>query len=121
MSRRVFYDPETGRGICSTSQKAEFYPDWVDTELGMDLHYYPGGVPTLRTEMTPTITGNDPATVGQPVSFTGFPIDSHMRIDGSSYTLTDGAINFTPTTIGDYSIEVVHVANITYRMAIHAS
>ena len=121
MSRRVFYDPETGRGICSTTQKAEFYPNWVDTQLSMDLHYYPDGVPTLKVEMTPTITGNEPATVGQPVSFTGFPINSLMKIDGLSYTLEDGAINFTPTTIGDYVIEVVHVANITYRTVINAN
>ena len=118
---RTFFDPITGRGICSTTQNIEPYPDWVDGIYDMGEYYFPAGVPTLRTKMMPTITGNDPALVGVAVSFTGFPLDAVFDIDGAEYQLDDGAINFTPTTVGEFKIQCFHSAHLDYGVTIYAN
>lgn len=120
--KRVFYDPDTGKGIFSTDQKIEVYPDWVDCdENNMKDYYYPDGVPTQRIAMTPTITGNDPAVVDSVVAFSGFPDDAKVQIDTDRYQLDDGAINFTPTTPGSYNVRAFHVAYLDYGVPIYAS
>ena len=118
---RTFYDPVDGHGIYSTNQAIEPYPDWVEGLYDMTLYYFPNGVPTLRLTMTPTITGNDPVVVGQPVSFTGFPLGATFRVSGTGYTLDDGAINFTPTTPGDYRVVARHMEYLAWEGMISAS
>ena len=118
---RTFYNPATGNGIYSTRDEIEPYPDWVDGIYDMVAYYFPDGVPTLRVEMTPTIVGNDPAVVDSQVSFSGFPDDAKVRIDGIHYQLDDGAINFTPMSSGVYGILAIHPAFLNWRGAINAS
>ena len=118
----AFYNPENGRGIYSTDQKIEVYPDWVDTGLNdMQLYYFPDGVPTAREEMSPTITGDDPVVVDSAIAFSGFPDDAKVKIDGDEFQLTDGAINFTPTTPGNYLVWATHPAFINWRRSFDAN
>ena len=121
---RTFYNPVTGLGLYATTQTGiEPYPDWVEGRYDMQEYYFPGGVPTLLLDMTPTVTGNDPAVAGEVVAFTGFPDDAVVTVNTISnrVQLTDGALNFTPTTPGVYHISAAHPAYKPRSYTIHAS
>ena len=118
--RRIFYDAITGKGLYSSGQLIEVYPNWVDGDYDMREYYFPDGVPTLRIKMSPTITGNDPAVVGGTMSFTGFPDDAIVEFDMRQFQLTDGTIDFTPTTSGSYSVLADHPAYLVWRTTINA-
>lgn len=120
-SYRTFYDPVDGRGIYSTSQAIEPYPDWVEGRYDMRKYYFPDGVPTLKEEMTPAITGNDPVVLGEVISFTGFPDDATLTIDRTVHKLDDGAINITLTTPGSYTVSAMHMRFLPWGATLDAS
>ena len=119
-SYRTFYDPVDGRGLYSTDQAVELYPDWVDGFYDMEEYYFPGGVPTLKEVMTPTITGNDPVVLDQVISFTGFPLDAYVTVDRTRNKLDDGAINITLTTPGLYTVKARHMKHLPWEIILDA-